>query len=522
LVWLADRYAVVLRWTLSHRTDSAMILLAMALLTWGVAVPGVRCTGEPEENLNDFTIRLEVPPQMGSGDRDGALVSIESAVEDHIEAWGVKVYRSQLEGDSNYGRVVVYLESDGPMMRDAVMDAAREVMPKDQPGVKITVGWEGGEDGEAAAQQIRLQISGEDLDTLSELSNEVARRLETVPGVMEVQPDVLDDGSDEVRLRIDRDAVARQGLSAQQVGGTVAWAMRQNRMNPMRQGDYEIPVVSSFMLEDRDHLDTLLDFEVFSMANMTLVPLRSLTSTEMGKGPSQIRRQDRRTGMGVTADLEEGASFIEVYKAVDAALADMVFPRGYEWSKGQRWDNQMDDDAAMKFALFLSVAFVFLLMGVLFESFVLPLAIVTTIPMAMMGAVWGLYLSGTGMDTMAGVGLVILVGVVVNNGIVLIDLVEQLRAGGVRRNAALMDAGRRRLRPILMTALTTVCGLMPMAIGTSAIAGVPYAPLGRTVIGGLLAGTLLTLLFVPYLYTLLDDLRTASKSWFGFVWSATK
>ena len=165
----------------------------------------------------------------------------------------------------------------------------------------------------------------------------------------------------------------------------------------------------------------------------------------------------------------------------------------------------------------LSITFVFLLMGVLFESFLLPLTIVTTIPMAMMGAYWGLWVTGTPMDLMAGIGLIILVGVVVNNGIVLIDLVTQLRRDGVPRDEALIEAGRRRLRPILMTALTTICGLIPMAAGSTSFIGIPYAPLGRIVIGGMAASTVLTLLFVPFLYALLDDVRTGSFSWLGFV-----
>ncbi|MCA9573734.1 MAG: efflux RND transporter permease subunit, partial [Myxococcales bacterium] len=143
----------------------------------------------------------------------------------------------------------------------------------------------------------------------------------------------------------------------------------------------------------------------------------------------------------------------------------------------------------------------------LFESWILPMAIITTIPMAMAGAFWGLYLTDTDMDTMAGIGLVVLVGVVVNNGIVLVDFITQLRGEGMERSEAIREACQRRLRPILMTAVTTITGLVPMAMGSSDFIGIPYAPLGRTVIGGLTAATALTLLFVPYMYVLLDDLR---------------
>src|SRR5690606_31685623 len=183
----------------------------------------------------------------------------------------------------------------------------------------------------------------------------------------------------------------------------------------------------------------------------SLVPIRAMAHTEVARGPSQIRREDGRTSMGVTLDLAEGTTSFQIFDALDAALADMAFPRGYTWSNGQRLDMQQENDAAMLLAMVLSVCFVFLLMGVLFESFVLPLGIITTIPMAVAGAVWLLWATGTPFDTMAGVGMVILVGVVVNNGIVLVDRITQLRREGVPRTEALLEAGQRRLRPILMT-----------------------------------------------------------------------
>jgi HAE1 family hydrophobic/amphiphilic exporter-1 len=157
------------------------------------------------------------------------------------------------------------------------------------------------------------------------------------------------------------------------------------------------------------------------------------------------------------------------------------------------------------------------LMGMLFESFTLPIAMIATVPLALIGSVWTLYLTKTPFDTMAGVGLVLLVGVVVNNGIVLLDVVGQLRREGRDRNEALIEAGRRRMRPIVMTALTTICGLLPMAVGGSHLVGIPYAPLARTVIGGLLVSTVLTLVFVPLLYTFLDDLKLVAGRWLSRV-----
>jgi HAE1 family hydrophobic/amphiphilic exporter-1 len=200
--------------------------------------------------------------------------------------------------------------------------------------------------------------------------------------------------------------------------------------------------------------------------------------------------------------------------AIDKAMAGFDLPRGYRFDRGSYFSSGGQSAAALRFALSLAVIFVFLLMGLLFESFILPLAVLIAVPFSLLGVYWTLHLTKTPLDLMATIGIVILVGVVVNNAIVLIDLANRLRAGGMERLAALLEAGRQRFRPILMTTLTTVCGMIPMAVGNSKLVGVPYAPLGRTMVGGLLVSAVLTLVVVPLLYTLLDDLREhAARVW---------
>jgi HAE1 family hydrophobic/amphiphilic exporter-1 len=508
------RYQTLLRWCLAHRADTAIALVAAGMLTMAVAVPGVQCTGNAESNLNDFKIRFSVPPQAGSRDRDRIVASFEAMLEEHKDEWGVRVFSADLDGTSQRGQIGVYLASDGPMTREEVMEAARKALPQDLAGVDATIGWD---DGQGGGNSLSLQIHGEDMATLLALGSEVRRRIEPVEGVMSTRLQQDRDGSDEIRVELQRDALARYGVDARQIGNTIAFALRPNLLPPLTEGEREIELRSNFTLKDRSDIDTVLDFEIWSPTQQAFVPIRVLADVVFGKGPVAIERTNRRTSVVVHVDLEEGASAKELYPKLDAALTDMAFPRGTGWSKGQDFRMQQEDDAAMFLALGLSLAFVFLLIGMLFESFLLPLGILSTVPMAMFGSMWGLYLSGTPMDLMAGVGLVILIGVVVNNGIVLIDLVTQLRSEGVDRTEALIEAGGRRLRPILMTALTTISGLIPMALGGSSFIGIPYAPLGRTVISGLFVGTLLTLLLVPFLYAWLDDFASGIRRWAGYV-----
>jgi HAE1 family hydrophobic/amphiphilic exporter-1 len=335
-----------------------------------------------------------------------------------------------------------------------------------------------------------------------------------MPGVLDAQLTVGGSPMPELRLLVDREAARHYGVQADQVGQTVAFALRGNRIEPLKTGDDTLEVGTRFGLDDRRDVERVLDFPVYTAAGAP-VPIRSLVRVEAGDGPSEIQRRDGVLDARISVDLAKDADREAVWADVQASLTDLRLPRGYAVDDSEIFGDIEDDASAMLRVLAMSIAFVFLIMAMLFESWLLPLAILTSVPLGLAGVYWGLYLTGSPFDTMSGVGLVILVGIVVNNGIVLIDLVGQLRSEGYERSTALVEGARRRLRPILMTALTAIIGLAPMAVGSSSFIGIPYAPLGRTVMSGLLVSTVLTLFYVPIAYALLDDLKDAAWSWRG-------
>lgn len=506
LAWFTKRYASLLGVAMRRRADSAMFLLATLLVTGAIAGRGVKCSPGGQGGINDFSVRFTVPADATFPERDAIVHRFEGWIESHRKDWGVDVYRATLDNGSMRGRLSVYLVDDPPLSNEEVVDAAKAQLPKDIPGVTASIGWDNqsGDD-----DRVTLTVYGEDTEVLNTLGEEIARRVQDVKGVLSTTVGDSDGSRREIQLHPDKDALRRYGVDASTVGNTIAFAMRGSTLNPLVQGDDELEVETRLSVADRSDVGTLLDFPIFSPATQGIVPARALTQVSYGSGPSKIQRTDGRTAQAVTLDLTKGADKAEVVPAVHAALADMVLPRGYTWEASD-WEADQDNEMqATYFALGMSVVFVYLLMGILFESWMLPLAILSTLPMAGIGAWWALYLTSTDMDTMAGLGLVVLVGVVVNNGIVLIDYVEQLRRGGMPRDEAIQVAAVRRLRPILMTAMTTIVGLFPMAAGSSEFVGIPYAPLGRTLMGGMITSTLLTLLFVPYVYVVLDDMRAS-------------
>ncbi len=506
LAWFTRKYAVLLEATMRRRVDSAMFLIATLMLT-AIPMSGVKCSPGDQGGINDFSVRFVVPAEASPPERDAIVHRFETWIESHRADWGIDVYRATLDYGSTRGRLSVYLVDDPPLSNEAIVDAAKKELPKDIPGVTASIGWDSQSGDE---NRVTLTVYGDDTEVLRTLGEEIARRVEDVKGVLSTTVGDSDGSRREIQLHPDTDALRRYGVDASTVGNTIAFAMRGSTLHPLVQGSDELEVETRLSVKDRSDVGTLLDFPIFSPATMSLVPARALTDVTYGSGPSKIERTEGRTAQAITLDLGKGADKAEVVPAVHAALADMVLPRGYTWEAGD-WEADQDNEMqATYFALGMSVVFVYLLMGILFESWTLPLAILSTLPMAGIGAWWALYLTDTAMDTMAGLGLVVLVGVVVNNGIVLIDYVEQLRRGGMPRDEAIQVAAARRLRPILMTALTTTVGLFPMAAGSSEFVGIPYAPLGRTLMGGMITSTLLTLLFVPYVYVVLDDMRASA------------
>jgi HAE1 family hydrophobic/amphiphilic exporter-1 len=242
----------------------------------------------------------------------------------------------------------------------------------------------------------------------------------------------------------------------------------------------------------------------------------------MERGPKELRRENRKNMLKVKVTSSRDDLNI-LFGTISSEMSKIDFARGYTWSFGDRFFQLHDTESGMGQAIPIAIIFVFFLMGVLFESFILPLSALASVPFAFWGAFWALFITGTTADPMAYIGMIILIGVVVNNAIVLIDLINRLRKEGYERMEAIITAGRLRLRPIMMTAFTTICGLLPMSIGSSDVSGISYAPLGRAFTGGLFASTITTLLLVPVIYTYLDDLRIkVGQSIFASIFSKAK
>ncbi|HKZ72885.1 MAG TPA: efflux RND transporter permease subunit, partial [Steroidobacteraceae bacterium] len=251
------------------------------------------------------------------------------------------------------------------------------------------------------------------------------------------------------------------------------------------------------------------------------VTLGAVATFRVARGPRAIERMNRLTSVVVSGNLEQGATLAAVKPRVEALLGSYRMPPGYTWKFGRGFENEDEATVTMVFNLLLAVAMIYLVMAAVFESTVYPLSIITSIVMAIIGVLWFLFATRTTVTFMALIGVQILIGVVVNIGIVLVAHINELRASGLERTAAIIQAGRDRLRPILMTTLTASLGLLPLAdlipfVDREAqlavgIGGPSYSPMARAIMGGMLFGALTSLFIVPSFYVWLDDAIRAMR-----------
>jgi HAE1 family hydrophobic/amphiphilic exporter-1 len=308
-------------------------------------------------------------------------------------------------------------------------------------------------------------------------------------------------GDPEVTIRFDRERLAAMGLDPGGASLLVRNAVQGEAATQFTDLDRKLDVRVRAREGQRSEVASLATLEVGRSQGLP-VPLGAVADVRVAPGPGEVRRISQQRAAVVTANLK-GIDLDRASRSIAAALGDVPIPPGVRVALAGQNRELAESFASLRFALLLAIFLVYLVMASQFESLLHPFVIMFTLPLALVGVVLALLASGTSISVMVLIGLIILAGIVVNNAIVLVDCANQLRSRGRTKVEALVEAGTLRLRPILMTTLTTVLGLLPMATGLGEGAEV-RAPLALTLIGGLACATLLTLVVIPVVYATLD------------------
>jgi HAE1 family hydrophobic/amphiphilic exporter-1 len=515
--------------TRTLRAPRLTVLLGLALAATAIvpAQPLIENAklGPTEDQPDNLPIRFEVAGSRGFEEIGEHIAVAERELLAQREALGI---RSVSCGWGDYwGNCRAYPDGrfESPQQYEAFKDRIGQALPQ-QIGVKYRLGerrdhWRENTDSHV----VEFALRGEDMQKLLGLARDVADHLtetlvkgnreEEAPGTYDLITTPYSEGSTELHVVLDPVRLQRLGLSAEDISRRISLTFQGLPLGKTRgdRGEIELRLSADTTTGGDDAipgLAKLRDLRV-PLPDGREIVLSSVSEIELEKRPFWVQRVDRETEVKIQVrffDDDQKAN----WDLVAAQMDQFQFPSGYSWGRGTMWRSQQEASMAMVINLALCLLLVYAVMASLFESFLQPMGILVTCILGCFGAPWAMWATDTPLDTMSMVGFFLLIGVVVNNGIMLVDRISQLRAKGLPRDEALAAAGRDRIRPILMTVSTTVLGLVPMLIHHPALAGVYYHSIAIVIAGGLTTSTLITLVFLPASYAMLEDFALGSRA----------
>jgi hydrophobic/amphiphilic exporter-1 (mainly G- bacteria), HAE1 family len=497
---LQDRYARLLGWTLAHRGWSLLgIFLVVAVSMWPMSQ--TKSDMFAEDARPELEMYFQWKGSFPLAQMSGEVKKVEDFLHDNRDRFGIEQIYSWFS-ERGWGgiRLTLRTEGDNVPVPAQVVEALRKDLPRLATADLHIRG-----EQRTASEGLRLHLFGDSAETLRELSDGVVRVLSQRAELRDLRAD-LGDASSEVRVSVNRDRAALYGFSAQEVASYVGIALRGSQLREFRHGERELPMWVRFAESDSQRIEDLSNYNLQRPEGGS-IPLLALVDVDVHRGPSQINRHNRQTSLRIELSLAEGTTADDARKAMSEAMKGVALPPGYRWSFAGGFQQNDEAMQRMAFNTLLALLMIVIVMAALFESLLYPMAIVSGVLFSILGMYWLFWITGTTFTIMASIGILVLMGVVVNNGIVMIEHINTLRRSGMDRTSALIAGGRERLRPILMTMGTTVLGMLPLTIAGAQIGGggPPYYPMARAIVGGLVFSTLVSLVFLPTIYALLDD-----------------
>ena len=506
---LQRRYAGILRWSLEHRGWSVVgIVLVVALSV----VPMMRTKTDFFGGGDSGEIQVWYQfngsyslPQMSE-----EVARVERFLEDNRERFRIVQVYSFFGEDGEAGTMVTF--DDKVKDTKPLSDAISKELPKSARAMLGVRGVEGGggQGGGSPGQNVQVQLVGDSTQVLAELADGI---IPVLSGRKELR-DVRVEGGDkntELNVRVDRERAAAYGFSAQEVSSFIGLALRGAQLREFRRGQTEVPVWVRFSGAEHYGLEEISSFMVRSKDGRT-IPLLSMVDISVLPSANQISRYNRQTMITLQANLTDGTTMPDARKAMEETLKSVQFPPGYGYSfDGSGFQEDEEGMKQMMFNLLLALVMIYVLMAAVFESLLFPSAIMSCVLFSVFGVYWLFWITGTPFTVMAFIGVLVLMGVVVNNGIIMVEHINNLRRRGLSRTDALVEGSRERLRPIRMTMGTAILAMVPISLSdTVVLGGLEYSPMARAVAGGLAFSTAVSLLFLPTIYAILDDLRNGA------------
>ncbi len=504
---LQKRYAAFLRWTLEHRGKSILGIVLIVLLSL-IPPTQMKTNMFGGSEGGEANIFYQWNGAYTKAQMSDEILKVEKFLDANRKKFHiVQVYSYYSE--QGWGGTQVKFDTDKRGETEKLVTDLREALPK-SARAKIGIGNQGGQGGgNGLSDNVQVQLVGDSSETLKEIANDFLPILAQRKELLDVRVNSGDQNS-EMTVKVDRERAAAFGFSAQQVSQFVGLALRGAPLREFRQGDTEVPVWVRFAGAENFGIKDISAFTVRA-ADGQIVPLLAMVDVGIGAAASEVQRSNRQTTLTIQANLADKVAMPEARKAMEDTLKAIPFPAGYTYTfDGSGFQNDQEATTQMMFNLLIALVMIYVVMAAVFESLLFPSAIMSGVLFSVFGVFWLFWLTGTEFNVMAFIGILVLMGVVVNNGIVMIEHINNLRRRGMSRTDALVEGSRERLRPILMTMGTAILAMVPISLGQTSMAGggPPYFPMARAIAGGLAFSTVVSLLFLPTIYAVLDDLRS--------------
>ena len=510
-------YLVALNWSLKRRktvlfsTLGILILSILLLTTRG---------GEffPESDNGILQLTIDRSPGTSLTSMEKSMDDLYKIVKDHVPeaemvytnfGQGEGMFAAFSSGGSHEGEIMIRLKQRSRRERslEQIQDDLRE-RSKVLPDMEVSFEDRGAAMFFGGGGDIAIQIFGHDLAVAEVIANDIGNRVQSVRGVAEMEISIKE-SAPELRVHLDRQRIADLGLSTSQIGQIVSTSILGNVVTRFREGGDEFDIRVQLAKESRENQKDVENILIMTPRGRQ-VPLRSIAKIEYDKAPTEIAREDQERVVTVSLAVS-GRDLQSTTNEVRRVLSDVNVPNDFRTEIGGAAEDMMESFMYLGFAFFVAMLLTYAVMASQFESLIDPFIILFTIPLSIIGVAWGLFLTGTTLSVMSLIGIIMLVGIIVNNGIVLVDYTNQLRERGHELFEAIKLAGEARMRPVIMTALTTILAMLPLALGLGE-SGENWAPMARSVIGGLFTGTLLTLIVVPVVYAVLEIFGAKRKA----------
>ncbi len=503
---LQTRYARGLRWSLDHRGWSVLGIVMIILLS---IIPMKLTKGDSgdEQDPGEIAVFYQWKGSYSKEEMGKEVAKVEDFLNANRKRFHVEQLYSRYS-EQGWAQTRIDIDIKDPEQTKTIQEDMRKGLPK-SARANIGIGRQGGMGGNEKG--IQFSLTGDSTETLQELAGDIIPILSRSKKLRDVRVDTGDTNS-ELSVRVNRERAASFGFSAQQVAQFVGLALRGSSLREFHRGEVEIPVNVRFAGAEHFGAADLESFTVRAADGRT-VPLLAMVDVTVKPSSTTIQRMNRQTMLKIEGGLAGEATIEEAKKEIEDTLKNVQFPPGYSYTfEGGGFGFNLDAQEQMLGNIGIALILMFVVMAAVFESLLFPLAIMSCVLFSIFGVYWLFWLTGTEFNIMAIIGILVLMGVVVNNGIVMVEHINNLRRRGMSRTDALVEGSRERLRPIMMTMGTAILAMVPIALSDTQIAGEgpAYYPMARAIAGGLAFSTVVSLLFLPTIYAMLDDLRAGS------------